>query len=83
MKQILLEFKSMDNTIISLMKYGIKFSFGLTIFSSLILLIYDFLFTYPIIYYAGFSLFKTSLFFISSFIAFSFAFNKIKKDVDF
>ncbi len=83
MKQILLEFKNMDDAIISLMKYGIKFSFGFTLFSSLVLLIYDFLFTYPIIYYIGFSLFKTSLFFIASFIAFSFAFNQIKKDVDF
>lgn len=81
MKQILLEFKNLDNTIINLMRSGIKFSFLLIIFASIILLTYDFLFTYPIIYYAGFSLFKTSLFFIAGFIIFGFAFNKIKAEI--
>lgn len=81
MKQILLEFKNIDNTIISLMKSGIKFSFLLIIFASMILLTYDFLFTYPIIYYAGFSLFKTSLFFMAGFVIFALAFNKMKQEI--
>lgn len=81
MKQILLEFKNLDNTIINLMRSGIKFSFLLIIFASIILLTYDFLFTYPIIYYAGFSLFKTSLFFMAGFVIFAFAFNKIKAEI--
>ena len=81
MKQILLEFKNLDNTVINLMRSGIKFSFLLIIFASIILLIYDFLFTYPIIYYVGFSLFKTSLFFMAGFVIFAFAFNKIKAEI--
>ena len=81
MKQILLEFKNLDNTIINLMRSGIKFSFLLIIFASIILLIYDFLFTYHIIYYVGFSLFKTSLFFMAGFVIFAFAFNKIKAEI--
>ena len=81
MKQILLEFKNLDNTIINLMRSGIKFSFLLIIFASIILLIYDFLITYPIIYYVGFSLFKTSLFFMAGFVIFAFAFNKIKAEI--
>ena len=81
MRSILLEFKNLDNTIINLMKSGIKFSFLLIIFASIILLTYDFLFTYPIIYYAGFSLFKTSLFFMVGFVIFGFAFNKIKAEI--
>ena len=81
MKQILLEFKKLDNTIINLMKSGIKFSFSLIILASIILLTYDFLFTYPTIYYIGFSLFKTSLFFMAGFVIFGFAFNKIKTEI--
>ena len=61
MNKLLLEFKNIDINITNLMRRGIKFSFLLIIFASIILLTYDFLFTYPIIYYAGFSLFKTSL----------------------
>ncbi len=81
MKQILLEFKNLDNTIINLMKSGLKFSFLLIILASIILLTYDFLFTYPIIYYTGFSLFKTSLFFMAGFVIFAFAFNRIKQEI--
>lgn len=81
MKQLLLELKKFDNAIINLMKNGINFSFILIIFSSLILLTYDFLFTYPIIYYTGFSLFKTSLFFMAVFVIFGFTFNKIKAEI--
>lgn len=81
MKQILLEFKNLDNTIINLMKSGIKFSFSLIILASIILLTYDFLFTYPTIYYIGFSLFKTSLFFMAGFVISGFAFNKIKTEI--
>ena len=58
MNKLLLEFKNIDINITNLMRRGIKFSFLLIIFASIILLTYDFLFTYPIIYYAGFSLFN-------------------------
>ena len=78
MNKLLLEFKNIDINITNLMRRGIKFSFLLIIFASIILLTYDFLFTYPIIYYAGF---KTSLFFMAGFIIFGFAFNKIKAEI--
>ena len=81
MKQILLEFKNLDNTIINLMRSGIKFSFLLIIFASIILLVYGWLFTYPLIYVVGFALFKTSLFFMAGFVIFAFAFNKIKAEI--
>lgn len=81
MNKLLLEFKNIDINITNLMRRGIKFSFLLIIFASIILLTYDFLFTYPIIYYAGFSLFKSSLFFMVGFIIFGFAFNKIKAEI--
>ena len=81
MKQLLLEFKKMDNSILSLIKSGLKFCFGLSIVSDLILLAYDFLYTSPILYYIGISLFKTSLFFMVGFIICGLAFHKIIEDL--
>ena len=81
MKQLLIEFKNMDAKIVSIIKAGIKFSFVISIIASLILLTYDFLYTVPITYYIGISLFKTSLFFISFFIICGLSFNKIKLDL--
>ena len=46
MNKLLLEFKNIDINITNLMRRGIKFSFLLIIFASIILLTYDFLFTY-------------------------------------
>lgn len=77
MNKLLLEFKSMDSSIINLMKSGIKFSFYINIIANIFLLMYDFLFNSPSIYYIGISLFKTSLFFIVGFIMCAFAFSKI------
>lgn len=81
MKQILLEFKKFEPTILLLMKSGIRYSFYISIISTLILLTYDFVYTAPIIYYIGISLFRTSLFFIVGFIICGFAFNKIKREL--
>ena len=81
MKQLLREFKNMDAKIVNIIKTGIKFSFGISIIASLILLTYDFLYTVPITYYIGISLFRTSLFFISFFIICGLSFHKIKLDL--
>ncbi|MCI9038344.1 MAG: hypothetical protein HFJ29_00440 [Clostridia bacterium] len=81
MRQLLLEFKEMDHSILNLMKSGIKFSFCLSILSILVLLTYDFVYTIPFVYDIGFSLFKTSLFFIVGFVVFAFAFSKIQKEI--
>ncbi len=81
MNQLLIEFKEMNSSILKLMKSGLKFSFVFNIFSTLILLTYDFGFAYPILYNTGISLFKTSLFFMVGFIICGFAFNKIYKEL--
>ncbi len=80
MKQFIMEIKKMDHSITELMKSGIKFSFGISIVSILILLTYDFLYSIPTIYYVGISLFRTSLFFMVGFIICAFAFQKIMKE---
>jgi len=82
MKQLLLEFKKMDNTILNLIKSGFKFCFLLNIIADLILLIYDFLYISPNMYYIGISLFKTSLFFMVGFIICGLAFSRILKDLE-
>lgn len=81
MKQLLLELKEMDNSILALMKSGIRFSFFISIISILILLTYDFVYTVPFVYYIGFSLFRTSLFFMVGFIICAFAFSRIQKEI--
>ncbi len=81
MKKILLEFKKLDAKIVNIIKAGIKFSFGISILSCLILLTYDFLYSAPITYHIGISLFRTSLFFICFFIICGLSFNKIKLDL--
>ena len=81
MRQLLLEFKEMYHSISGLMKSGIKVSFCLSILSILILLTYDFVYTVPFVYQIGFSLFKTSLFFIVGFVICAFAFSRIQREI--
>ena len=81
MKQLLLEFKKIEPSILLLMKSGLKFSFCINIFANLILLTYDFVYISPQIYYIGISLFRTSLFFMVGFIICGFAFSEIKREI--
>ncbi len=81
MKQLLVEFKKMDHTIVSLMKNGVRFSFGIIVIATITLLTYSYFYTSPLVYYIGLSLFKAGLFFIVGFIIGAFAFNKIKGDL--
>lgn len=81
MNKLLLEFKKMDNSILNLVKSGIRFSSFISILSILILLTYDFVYTSPSIYYIGISLFRSSLFFMVGFVICGFAFSKIKKEI--
>ncbi len=81
MKQLLLEFKNIDCSILKLMKLGIKFSFLISIISIIILFTYDFIYTSPSTYYIGISLFKSSLFFMVGFVICGFAFSKIKNEL--
>ncbi len=81
MKQLFMEFKKMDHSIIALVKSGIKFCFGILVVAAIILLAYDLAYSLPLVYYIGISLFKTSLFFMACFIICGIAFNKIKVDL--
>jgi len=81
MNHLLLTFKKMDNSILALMKSGLKFCFAINLISTIILLTYDFIYTIPLVYYVGISLFKSSLFFMTFFVIFSLAFSKIKGEL--
>ncbi len=77
MKKILNEIKHFDKSILKLMKSGIKFSFVFCLFATLVLATYETVHI-PNLFYAGISLFQTSLFLLVSFIAYGFVFNTIK-----
>ena len=81
MKQLLMEFQKIDHSIIKLMKSGVRFSFGIVVIATIILLTYDFIYASPFVYYIGLSLFKTGLFFIVSFIIGALAFHRILNDL--
>ena len=74
------KFKNIDKSVKNIMLKGIKFSFAFCIFSTIILLVYNF-YMLPIIYYSGTILFKTSLMFISYFIVLGVGFDTIKKQM--
>lgn len=79
-KQIIDKFNSLEEKIKSIMQYGMKFSFGVCILSTLILLTYQ-LYNYPDLYYIGLSVFKLSLFFAVEFIVCAFAVDTIKQQI--
>jgi hypothetical protein len=76
------EFKNLDIKIIKLMKIGFIFSFILCILSSSILYTYEFFYSLPILFYIGFSLFRTSLSFAVTFFICGIGFNTIKKELN-
>ena len=81
MNKILAEYLKIDKSILKIVKQGIKYCFAFSIFSTSILLIYD-LYSIPNLYYIGISLFKSSMFYIVSFIAFGYAFNILKNETN-
>ena len=81
MERLLLELKKMDSSILFLMRSGVKFSCFVNLIANIILLTYDFIYTSPMVYYIGISLFRTSLFFMVGFIICGFAFSKITKEL--
>ena len=78
MKNLINELKNFDKSVLKVMKSGIHFSFIFCLFSTLILAIYNSVHI-PKLFYAGISLFQTSLFFLVAFIAYGFVFNKVKQ----
>ncbi|MBR1803030.1 MAG: hypothetical protein IJ777_03605 [Clostridia bacterium] len=81
MNQIMTEIKNLDQSILHLMKSGLRYTFVLMLISCMVLLTYNFIYPNPTVYAVGISLFKSSLFFIVAFIIFGFSFNKIKNDL--
>lgn len=79
-KEIIHNIKKIDNKIYNIMENGIKFSFVFCLLASYILVTY-FETLNPSTYDIGFSLFKSGLFFLCTFIMCAFAFNKIIKDI--
>lgn len=81
MNKMIAELKSLDQSILHIMKSGLRYTFGLMLISCMILLTYHFIYPSPTVYEIGTSLFQSSSFFIVSFIIFGIAFNKIKQDL--
>lgn len=79
-KKIINKFETLDNKVKNIMINGFKFSFIFSIISTLILLIYN-IYLFPILYYSGIILFKTSLMFFVDFIILGIAFDTLKKQM--
>ena len=78
--KILKKLKNIDNDVKEIMIKGFKFSFFITIISSIILFTYN-LYFIPILYYSGTILFKSSLMFFADFLIIGIGFDTIKKQM--
>ena len=74
-------YKNLDKKIKKILHKGIIFSFILCIISVILLLTYQYLYEIPNLFYAGLSLFKSSLMFACSFIMCAVGFDTIKKQI--
>ena len=81
MEQIHKYLKTIDSNVLEIITKGICFSVILSIISTLILSIYVFNYHIPSLFYIGFSIMKTSIYYIVFFIICGISFNKIKKDL--
>ena len=81
LKKIVNSFKSLDNLTFKIMKYGLKFCFGICILSSIILVTYNLSFLPPLAYYIGICLFRISIIFAIEFIVCGLVVDGIKKQL--
>lgn len=79
-KAIIDKLKNIDSKVKKIMISGFKFSFICCILSTIVLYIYN-LYMFPIIYYCGIILFKSSLMFFADFIILGVGFDVIKKQL--
>lgn len=79
--QLIDKIKNLDKQIMKIMDSGFIFSFMLSIISVISLLIYDFFYSLPNLFYIGINLFKTSLIFASMFLICGIGFDTIKKEM--
>ena len=80
-KKIINSFKSLDNQTSKIMKYGLRFCFGICILSSIILVTYNLSFLSPFAYYIGICLFRISIIFAIEFIVCGLVVDGIKKQL--
>ncbi len=74
--------KHLDKNVFKLVKLGLTFCFIFCLFSVSILFIYNFIYSTPILFYIGYSLFKSSLMFCITFIICGIGFDKLKKELN-
>lgn len=72
--------KNLDKQIKKIMHIGFIFSFFITIMAVLSLFTYETFYTIPTLFYAGISLFRTSLMFACTFFICGIGFDTIKKE---
>lgn len=72
--------KNLDIKIKRIMNIGFVFSFILAIIAMLTLYTYDIFYSIPALFYAGISLFRTSLIFACTFFICAVGFDTIKKE---
>ena len=78
---ILEKFKSFDCLTLKIMRYGLYFSLFFCLFAATILLVYDIFYADPNLFYIGFSLIKSGIFFAVAFLIYGFAFDTIKREI--
>ena len=77
-RQLLDKLKNMDIGVKKITKNGFKFALFVCIISVCILLVYNYIYSAPNLYYIGLSLFKTGLYFAVEFVICAFAFDILK-----
>jgi len=80
LKTLLDKIKNLDRKVKKIMQIGFLFSFLLGIVSALSLLTYETIYSLPSLFYAGISLFRTSLMFACMFFICGIGFDSIKKE---
>lgn len=73
--------KNLDIKIKKIMHFGFIFSFILSIIAILTLCTYDIFYSIPVLFYAGISLFRTSLMFACTFFICGIGFDSISKEL--
>ena len=81
LNKLIEKYKNLDKKIKKILHKGIIFSFILCIISVILLLTYQYLYEIPDLFYAGLSLFKSSLMFGCFFVMCAVGFDTIKKQI--
>ena len=80
-KKLIDNYKNFEKITVKILKHGLRFCSILCIFSVIMLLTYEAVFTTPILYYTGLSLFKLSIVFGIEFLICAFVVDSIKKQI--